>query len=64
MSVIKLAIDVISAKSDDELLALIESLREDIELMRSDEFGQNEARETFKETLRKAEGVARDRGLL
>lgn len=61
MSVVK-AIDVIGALPDAELLALIESLKDDIAQMMPDEFG--EARETFKETLRKAENVASDRGLL
>jgi len=64
MSIVKLAIDVIGALPDAELLALIESLKEDIELMMPDEFGNNEARDTFKETLRKAENVASGRGLL
>ena len=61
MSVVK-AIDVIGALPDAELLALIESLKDDIDQMMPDEFG--EARETFKETLRKAENVAKERGLL
>lgn len=61
MSVVK-ATDVIGALPDAELLALIESLKDDIAQMMPDEFG--EARETFKETLRKAENVASDRGLL
>ena len=59
--IIKPAIDVISALPDAELLALIESLKDDIAQMMPDEFG--EARETFKETLRKAENVAKERGL-
>lgn len=64
MSVIKPAIDYISALPDAELIALIDQLREDIAQMMPDEFGDNSTAETFKETLRKAENVAKERKLI
>ena len=59
----RLVVDILKEKSDKELLALIETLTDDIPTLQPDEFGDTFMIEMYKETLRKAKAEAESRGL-
>ena len=59
----KLVVDLLKEKTDEELLALIKTLTDDIPTLQPDEFGDTFMIEMYKETLRKAKAEAEYRGL-
>ena len=59
----KLVVDLLKEKTDEELLALIKTLTDDIHTLQPDEFGDTFMIEMYKETLRKAKAEAESRGL-
>lgn len=59
----KPVVDLIKEKTNEELLALIETLTDDIPTLQPDEFGDTFMIEMCKETLRKARAEAKSRGL-
>ena len=59
----KLVVDLLKEKTDEELLALIKTLTDDSPTLQPDEFGDTFMIEMYKETLRKAKAEAKSRGL-